>query len=1465
MTSALRYTVEPLETRQLLAAINWTNRNTFSGASDNRFDEAFGTMANQAIGVVDAAIATWQRSIASFNYGTGTDVYSLTVRMNDVGGDGTLTTAGAANGGSNSSVNGKPKSGSMGLGWNTGVAPTATTAAGWFLDPTPGESSEFQGGWANAFVRFETTALGGGDLFSVVMHELGHCMGLGAGPQTWQPSVSQDTGDLDTVSMPATTPPSTLWAYNDNASLWTEWDSGGAVPGGASNKNGPQHFAWRDNSATFGSETRVGAVALMNPGTPTRSTVSDVEMDCLRLAYGYSIIKPSRFGTTYGQLDADGTLRIDTSSLGNSNDVIVINASAFELTVKTTLGSPVATIDPVGEFTSVFPTTGVQRIRITTGDGSDVIRIDGNGGAPCTVNGGTGNDNIEFAPTSYDLSNITGITYVNGGDDYDQVYAFDNNQTAALTYTITSAQFSRPGWGGFYYDAAIEPLNLITGLAGDIVNVANTYTNQAVYVWSAGGTDTVNIGNSAQGISGVNGSVFINNDPSTTVLNINNGPDTSPHTWQVDTAGDYGYLFGMSQGSIHWDNRDISSINLTCGSGLDTGTFKRLSETFNLNNTGGNDIITVGSSAAFGVGGITGQLTIDNNPALTTLTIDDTGNNVARTITIDETGGYNTVSGLAATGSVRFDSFDVNSATLIAGGGVDTLNLLRNDETLTINTSGGADIVNIGNATYGVQAITGSVTVRNTPDYTTLNINDTGNNLARTAIVEGGSDPAFEELRQLAQATIAWRLSGIQTVNITTGGAADSLTIYRNSKPMILDSAGGQDNVQIGHAGVGGLQFITGAISVKNSPSHTNLIVSDAGGTVARNASMDVFGSPAFGRVSNLAPVPIVWNNSDINTLTIGTGNMNDTVALYGSSEDLRFNSSGGNDGLFFGGVNGLAGISGAVTVDNTSGGTTEVVVDDFGATTNKTAVTVAHPTGDYTVISNFAPATLRFNDTRISRVTLRSGNVTGIAPDKFDVTGTAIQLGFVNNGGPDVVQLGGGTLGADAVQAPVSISGAAANTSASFLDYGVNISRNMTLDDDGVNATLTGFGPYNHTMSISAINATNFVTGIAGDSLNIRRAQRTVRVGNNAAGSPNDYVTLGNSANGMADINANIEQSISLSPVGFVMNDTVALAGRGYDFQPQYFGNLLVGNRITFDGDNYLEHFMDSRTVDVFINAGSGDDNFNVPFARHPGFYLNGAGGDDTYTLASHPTEPSNPIYIYGDGGLDSLYVNDEEGSTGAVGIFSTMHFRTVSVGFGGDLSFNANNSALYTQAFSLGFDSVFDLGSNSFILDYNEESPLETVRDEISQGRNGGNWLGNGITSSGAIVNPDTTIGYGEASDLFSSFPATFMGQSVDSTTILVRYTPGGNANLDRQVNTLDFNLLAGNFGGDGKVFSQGDFDYSGEVDSVDFGILVSQYGKTLPATSALTAPSLSPTTLFFGGAPVVESEDDAILMVA
>ncbi len=113
-----------------------------------------------------------------------------------------------------------------------------------------------------------------------------------------------------------------------------------------------------------------------------------------------------------------------------------------------------------------------------------------------------------------------------------------------------------------------------------------------------------------------------------------------------------------------------------------------------------------------------------------------------------------------------------------------------------------------------------------------------------------------------------------------------------------------------------------------------------------------------------------------------------------------------------------------------------------------------------------------------------------------------------------------------------------------------------------------------------------------------------------------------------------------------------------------------------------------------------------------------------------------------------------------------------------------------------NISFGGRLDLADNDLVVDYSGASPIATVRTSIRAAYNSGDWTGDGIaTSTGNAA--QFGLGYAESGAVFTSFPATFSGQQVDDTSVLIAFARFGDANLDGVVNLNDFNRLAGNFG--------------------------------------------------------------------
>lgn len=179
----------------------------------------------------------------------------------------------------------------------------------------------------------------------------------------------------------------------------------------------------------------------------------------------------------------------------------------------------------------------------------------------------------------------------------------------------------------------------------------------------------------------------------------------------------------------------------------------------------------------------------------------------------------------------------------------------------------------------------------------------------------------------------------------------------------------------------------------------------------------------------------------------------------------------------------------------------------------------------------------------------------------------------------------------------------------------------------------------------------------------------------------------------------------------------------------------------------------------------------------------------------------------------------------------------------------------------------ATFDLVDNDLILDYTGSggSLLSTITAQIKSARNGTDangqalWTGTGLTS-GTLRSLNLTFGTDRynlgvvdnealgASGLSSSF-INFSGVPVDTTSLLVKYTLNGDANLDGVVTAADYTYWANGYLSNGTRggWLYGDFDYSGTVTTADYSLWMNSYlagGGQL--TSALAIPPIpEPTT--------------------
>ena len=142
--------------------------------------------------------------------------------------------------------------------------------------------------------------------------------------------------------------------------------------------------------------------------------------------------------------------------------------------------------------------------------------------------------------------------------------------------------------------------------------------------------------------------------------------------------------------------------------------------------------------------------------------------------------------------------------------------------------------------------------------------------------------------------------------------------------------------------------------------------------------------------------------------------------------------------------------------------------------------------------------------------------------------------------------------------------------------------------------------------------------------------------------------------------------------------------------------------------------------------------------------------------------------------------------------------------------------NSAAETSVVSsltIASGASLDLSNNSAVIDYT--GAVGTLVGDVR-----GHLLAGRLTSSSADAS--RRIGYGDNAVLNKP---TFGGQTVDASNILIKFTYGGDSNLDGQVDVTDLGALATSWQ-TSAPWTGGDFNYDGFVDVSDLGILATNW---------------------------------------
>jgi hypothetical protein len=351
----------------------------------------------------------------------------------------------------------------------------------------------------------------------------------------------------------------------------------------------------------------------------------------------------------------------------------------------------------------------------------------------------------------------------------------------------------------------------------------------------------------------------------------------------------------------------------------------------------------------------------------------------------------------------------------------------------------------------------------------------------------------------------------------------------------------------------------------------------------------------------------------------------------------------------------------------------------------------------------------------------------------------------------------------------------------------------------------------------------------------------------------PTAYETLGfrNAGNYTVNFDAatltNAHQLLSRAGTS-----TLLLNGGSVNFNStMYEGAVVVGR---YNGNNATVNFVNGTinsydaqlgeqlgsTGRIFVGSVASAATWNVAGDVRVGGTFLGSGGTANLTV-QHANSSLNilgTLKVWGKG-----TVNYNAGS---------MSVGTLDIATGGSVSLSTGgNKVLRTKAFTFAGTGKVNLTDNDMIVNDDVVSPLLTsIRPAIVSGYSNGAWTGGGIISSTAAASPAftgrTALGYGEALTLgitnFDTIP-------VDTTSILIKYTYAGDADLNGMVDNNDLARLAAGWQ-TGTIWTSGDFNYDGKVNIYDLRLLAANW---LQGISSPLAPESFAAALTSFGLPI------------
>jgi hypothetical protein len=1119
--------------------------------------------------------------------------------------------------------------------------------------------------------------------------------------------------------------------------------------------------------------------------------------------------------------------------------------------------------------------------------GDDDININSTADEPVDIYPGDGLDHTTIGWSTSDLDDLSARVYVHSdgtdGSD-DELDIVDQNDTGNVSFTIDEtngpmrlikpdpANESEEVWWGESNVTTTLYLNdgdnqvtvdsdvsmggtdeqlIIRGLlptnsldGNDSVTFNGKIAAGNLFQFLGGGeNDTLLL--SGDAFSG-SASVSFDGGTGTDLLTVSDSAATE--TYQFNAAGtQLSMIDGAQTGVINYTATEDIGLTSTSTTQISTFAINGLAPSADLSISagGGDDAFVIGDGAiSTSDFGTLVDLDLSGGNGIDSITVEDGGSTVATThdwtfLAYDHPGF----------GTLTFSS--ISSATLNAGSGADIINtesaLGLTD--MTINGGAGSDTFNVGPSGTRIDVNGGSPTSGSPGDRLTLTTGSgaiggelqAGSGTAGTYTFENKSDLNFTGIETATQPAAPPTAANL--VSSSDSGRSSSDNITKLTSLVFSGTAASGDFVRLyrDNTQIGGASSVSGTWTTSNLSCPTG----DASYAIVvrRQDDNGLLSNPSTAlnvRVDTLAPANLAApdmlfsddsgksSTDNITSVTrptfTGTRELDAIVRLVEGAFTVATDSATGS--LPFS----LLPTAALANAAHTLALTQEDVAGNVSAAANSTVVTID-------TIAPAAPSSAPDLQASSDSGSLATDNITNDATPSFAVSA------------PELVQLleGGTNVKAD-YAAPSNVTSSLLSTDGThtYSARSIDLAGNVSSASSGLTITLDTAAP------ASPASAPDLTSSTDSGMSFTDNITRNIFPAFSIAGP--ELIRLLDGTTPLADyFNPGvINTSISTNGVHSITARSVDLAGNAS--APTAALSVTIDNVApsapTAAPDLQTADDTGISSTDNITNRGTIHFTVNAPELVR--LQIGGA----TYVDYASPPSITLPDLVVSGTIFVTARSVDVAGNESAPssGVNVTLDYNAPQLT---SSAFNFEVAQLLDMNFSENMGNTISLADLSVSnLTPPSAGTIPSAQLALSVGTNTARLSFPGVPTG---ILPD---GNYEVA-LNSSGITDVAGNELSATSPISFFVLSGDANHDHTVDTVDFNLLAANFGQTARSFGQGDFNYDSVVDTVDFNMLAANFSKTLsaPVGSASPASAAPNASVFNTTVPITARQDETL----